>query len=149
VTAFHAHVGTYVETEGELEELLSRVDASLVGVCIDSGHLAYAGADPVAITKRHRARVKHVHLKDVDERTLAQARRDKLSFREAVGKRIFVPLGTGMVDLPSMLHELEEASFDGWLVVEQDTRILTPEQEGQPLRDATTSRQELRRLLGR
>ncbi len=39
---------------------------SEVGLCVDTGHLAVGGADPVALTARHPDRVAHVHLKDVD-----------------------------------------------------------------------------------
>ncbi len=40
VTAFHPHAGTYVETPGEIDQLLRRTDPSLVGLCLDTGHTA-------------------------------------------------------------------------------------------------------------
>jgi inosose dehydratase len=145
-TAFHQHVGSYVETEGEVEELLRRTDATLLGLCVDTGHLAYAGADPVAVLQRHRNRVAHVHLKDVSAAVLAQARAGGWSFAEAVGRNIFVPLGDGMVDLPAVQAALAAAGYDGWVVVEQDSRLLTPAQRTLPRLQAQRSRATLRGL---
>jgi inosose dehydratase len=145
-TAFHPHVGSYVETEKEAEELLGRTDAALVGLCIDTGHLAYAGIDPVAMTGRHRDRVFHVHLKDVSAPVLEQARAQGWSFAEAVGQGIFVPVGEGMVDVPAMLAALRSGNYDGWVVVEQDCRLLTAEQGTTPRVQAQLSRAALRGL---
>jgi inosose dehydratase len=145
-TAFHPHVGSYVETEGEVEELLRRTDATLVGLCVDTGHLAYAGADPVAMTRRHRDRVVHVHLKDVSAAVLAQARAEGWSFAQAVGRGIFVPLGDGMVSLPAVQAALTAAGYAGWVVVEQDSRLLAPEQRTLPRLQAQRSRETLRGL---
>lgn len=144
--AVHAHVGTYVETEAEAERLLALTDPALVGLCVDTGHLAYAGADPVALAVRHRDRIRHVHLKDVDGDVLAQARAAGWSFAEAVSHDIFVPLGAGIVALPAMLEALRAAQYDGWLVVEQDTQIRRPEDAARPFEHARQSRETLRRL---
>lgn len=143
-TAFHPHVGSYVETEDEIAHLLQRTDPALVGLCIDSGHLAYAGADPVALTQRYRDRIRHVHLKDVSAPLLRQAGLQDWSFAEAVGRGIFVPLGDGMVGLPAILAALQAAKYDGWLVVEQDRRLLRADQQTTSRSDAERSRQALR-----
>jgi inosose dehydratase len=146
LTAFHPHVGSYVETAAEAEQLLRRTDPEVLGLCVDTGHLAYAGADPVAFTQRHRGRVRHVHLKDVDAAVLGQARAAHWSFAQAAAEEIFVPLGDGMVDLPAMMTALRSAGYAGWVVVEQDRRLLTPEQAALPLAQARRSRQTLRAL---
>jgi inosose dehydratase len=145
-TAFHPHVGSYVETEAEIEQLLQRTDPSLVGLCIDSGHLAYAGVDVLTMTQRHRARVRHVHLKDVSATILQEARTGGWSFSEAVGRGIFVPLGDGAVDLRAMLNALRSTGYDGWLVVEQDRRLLTMQQQAIAQTQAYQSRETLRRM---
>jgi inosose dehydratase len=49
--AFHNHVGTYVETEAETSRLLDGTDPSLVGWCLDCGHLAYGAATPFGCWK--------------------------------------------------------------------------------------------------
>jgi len=146
VTAFHPHVGSYVETEAETEQLLQLTNATVVGLCIDTGHLAYAGADPVAITQRHRDRVRHVHLKDVSATVLRQAQDAGWSFAQAVSRAIFVPLGDGMVDLPAVQAALITANYAGWVVVEQDSRLVTTEQQKGLRNQAERSRQTLRAL---
>jgi len=62
---FHHHVATYVETEAEINRLLELTDANLVGLCLDTGHAAFGGADPVHLLRRWRNRVRYLHLKDV------------------------------------------------------------------------------------
>jgi len=148
VTAFHPHVGTYVETEQETERLLEATDAHVLGLCVDTGHLIYAGVDPVALTERHSRRVRHVHLKDVDAGVLEAARRNRWSFADAVANGIFVPLGAGTVNLSAMLLALRAAGYSGWLVVEQDARLLRPDQDVLPLAHAIRSRTTLKTLLG-
>ena len=61
---------SYVEFEDEIERLLK--DAS-AGLCVDTGHAAYAGIRPEALIERYGSRVRHIHLKDVDGQVLAHA----------------------------------------------------------------------------
>lgn len=142
--AFHNHAGTGVETEGEIERLLSLTDPRWVGFCPDTGHLTYAGADAVAVVRRHASRVRHVHLKDVDPRVLAEVRTERLSFLEALRRGIFCPPGHGIVDLRGTLRVLDEAGYPGWLVAEQDT-----DPGNDPGAAALKASQHLRSLLGR
>ena len=39
----------------------------------------------------------------------------------ALRGRIFVPLGSGVLDLPAVLEALADARYRSWLMVEQDT----------------------------
>jgi len=117
VPCIHPHAGTHVEFEDEIERLLAVTDPGLVSLCIDTGHCAYAGVDPVALYRRHAERVSYFHLKDVRPERLAGR---KLSFEEAVGEGVFCPLGDGVVDFAALRDALEEHGFDGWAAVEQD-----------------------------
>src|ERR1700741_1821640 len=51
--AIHAHGGTHFEFEDEVERLLGDVDATELGLCVDTGHRTYAGIDPWARRRRH------------------------------------------------------------------------------------------------
>lgn len=137
----HPHVGTYVETRAEIDRLCRLTDPALVGLCPDTGHLAYAGADPEAVFADYAARVWYVHLKDIDAARLEQVRRERLSFPAAVRLDTFVPLGTGMVDIARIVHALEAAGYDGWIIVEQDAPT-------DPLAAARQSRSYLREKFG-
>lgn len=118
--AFHPHVGTYVETRAEIDQLLALTDLALVGLCPDTGHLAYAGADPEAIFADYADRIRYVHLKDVDAATLATVRAQHIGFVQAVEMGLFTELGNGSVPISNIIAALEGASYQGWIIVEQD-----------------------------
>lgn len=146
-TSFHPHAASYVEAPHEIERLLDGTDPRLVGLCLDTGHVAYGGGDPVSLARTHAGRVRHVHLKDLRREIHADAVRRGIDFREAVGEGVFAPLGEGDLDLRGTLDELREAGYDGWLVVEQDIRLgITP--EAAPLADALRSREFIREATG-
>jgi inosose dehydratase len=117
VPVFHPHAGTHVEFEDEIERLAADTDVAL---CIDTGHCAYAGVDPVGLYRRHADRVAYLHLKDVDRERLRDALTGGLSFEQAVGAQVFCPLGAGVVDFAALAAALEEHGFRGWATVEQD-----------------------------
>jgi inosose dehydratase len=108
---FHHHMGTAVQTRAEVERLLEATD---VGLLLDTGHLLAAGADPIEALRDWRDRIDHLHVKDVRLDVLDEAR----DWDEAWRAGVFCELGTGDVDLATFFAEL--AGYDGWLVVEQD-----------------------------
>jgi inosose dehydratase len=124
----HPHIGTMVETAQDVERV---IDGSHIGLCVDTGHLVAAGADPVAITRDHAERVGHVHLKDVDAALAARLHAGEMSFSDAVAQGLFCVLGTGSVDLTSMLRTLDRAGYDGWYVLEQDVMLKDGEPAGE------------------
>src|SRR5437667_5296401 len=62
--AYHPHMGTVVENEAEIDRLMMATGDSL-GFLLDTGHLAFAGADPAAVACRYGRRINHVHCKDL------------------------------------------------------------------------------------
>ncbi len=142
--SFHPHVGTYVETGDEIEQLLEAVEGLPVGLCLDTGHIAYAGDDPVAAFLRYAPRVNLCHLKDIRSRTLRRCLQERWDLVETTRAGVFVPLGDGDVDFAAIVAVLRTIDYDGWLVVEQD-RILTDGDN--PLADARTSFTFLTELL--
>ena len=60
---------------------------------------------------------------------------------------MYRPLGTGDVDVESIVSTLGRHGYDGWYVLEQDT-ILTEEPRGEgPVADVRQSAAYLRELL--
>jgi inosose dehydratase len=108
---FHHHMGTRVQTPGEIERLLDRTD---VGLLLDTGHLVAAGGDPVVALRDWGGRVNHVHVKDVRLDVLRRA----AAWDDAWAGGVFCELGAGDIDLVEFLRRL--GSYSGWLVVEQD-----------------------------
>ncbi|MCW2750403.1 MAG: inosose dehydratase [Aeromicrobium sp.] len=128
LAVIHPHIGTLVETADDVQRV---VDGSHIGFCIDTGHLAAAGADPVAITLANLDRVKHVHLKDVDSAKAAKVAAKEITFSDAVASGMWQVLGQGDVDIRAMIEALEGAGYDGWYVLEQDVMFKDGEPEGE------------------
>jgi inosose dehydratase len=141
-TVFHHHCATFVETPSEIDELLSRTDPELVGLCLDTGHCAFGGGDPVATLDRWRSRVWHLHLKDCDPAIKSRGAREEWDYPQAVRRGVFCELGRGEVDFPSVIDRLRGMNYSGWLVVEQDVLPAL----GTPAASAARNRQYLRAL---
>ncbi|MGS2723910.1 myo-inosose-2 dehydratase [Porticoccus sp. GXU_MW_L64] len=125
--AYHHHMGTLVQSEADIDALMAHTRDS-VGLLLDSGHLTYAGCDPLAIQQRHAARICHVHCKDVRASVLKDAINRDLSFLDAVLNGVFTVPGDGGVDYPRLFRQLKKSDYHGWLVVEaeQDPTIAHP-----------------------
>jgi len=139
-TVFHHHCAGYVETPDEIDALMQRTDPSLVGLCLDSGHAMYGGGSPIELLSRHCARTWHVHFKDCEPQIAERARQERLDYQGALRRGLFCELGRGSVDFPALLRELQDADYDGWIVVEQDVLPAM----GSPVASATRNRQYLR-----
>ena len=114
---FHHHAGTYVEAPWEVEELLARTD---VGLCLDTGHFALGGGDPLKAVNEWGSRINHVHLKDVHRRIIEAVIREASGMMEVWRRGAFCPLGEGDLDIDGILTALLAREYRGWLVVEQD-----------------------------
>jgi inosose dehydratase len=134
----HPHAGSRLEFEDEIDRFLAETDLDL---CLDTGHLAYARVDPVALIARAAPRIGHVHLKDVDGAVLARVDGAGLDFWAAVEAGIFCPLGSGIVDLGGVLAVLAGHGYDGFATIEQDRVRGT----GTPLEDLRRSLDACRR----
>ncbi len=114
----HPHVGTMVETGAETERVLA---GSRIALCLDTGHLLIGGGDPVRLAVEHPERIGHVHLKDVRLDLARAVRAGELTYTEGVVRGMYVPLGSGDVDVAAIIGSLEGAGYTGWYVLEQDT----------------------------
>ena len=115
---FHNETGTHVEGAGEIEQVLARTDVRL---CLDTGHLAIGGGDPVAFLRKWHTRIDHLHLKDVALDRFAGIVADGEPTTAIWAREVFPRLGDGDVDVDGVLRAAAEVGFAGWLVVEQDT----------------------------
>jgi len=125
--AYHHHMGTIVETSEEIDLLMENTVDSL-GLLLDTGHLTYAGGDPIATFEKYQNRIVHVHLKDIRTEVLKDAQNRNLSFLDSVLNGVFTVPGDGDIDYLSLFIALREAQYSGWLVVEaeQDPAIAKP-----------------------
>ena len=116
----HHHMGTGVQTEAEIDRFMAETDPEVVGLLFDSGHLTFAGIDPLPVLKKHIDRIQHVHLKDVRLPIRDQARKEGWSFLQAVKNGVFTVPGDGDVDFAPIFDVLAENGYEGWVVVEAE-----------------------------
>jgi len=143
--SMHHHYGTVIEGDDQLKRFL---EGSGMGLCLDTGHLAIGGSDPVEIAEIAGPRVNHVHLKDVDLRVAGRLAARELGFKEAAQKNAFRPLGEGDVNLGAVLGRLGDAGYSGWYVLEQDSVVEREPPEGEgPVDEVRKSLDYLRERL--
>jgi sugar phosphate isomerase/epimerase len=116
ILVIHPHVSRpgasdAVETR---EDLLRYLDARPgVFACLDTGHLALCGSDPVQTIRDLGERCRYVHLKDI--------RPERVGTKHETGEK-FCELGTGALDLPAVIRALEDIRYEGWIMIERDSR---------------------------
>lgn len=125
--AYHHHMGTVIESAEDVDNLMLHTGPE-VGLLLDTGHLTFAGADPLAVAERWRSRINHVHCKDVRAAVLADVKNRKTSFLDAVLNGVFTVPGDGCVNYPPIMALLKKQGYQGWLVVEaeQDPAVAHP-----------------------
>jgi len=114
--AFHQHVGTWVESEAEIRGLLEAVGDDVLSLGPDTGHLTWAGIDPVAFVAEFGSRIVSLHLKDVHTAKLVDA---SGSYFDRIKHGLLTEPGRGDVDNDAVLAALP-ATFDGWVIIEVD-----------------------------
>ena len=119
---YHHHIGTIVESAEDIDAFMAATGEA-AHLLLDTGHATWGGADPAALARRYRARISHVHAKDVRRAVMEQAQREDWSFLDAVlgqGSElgIYTVPGDGMVDYPAVFRELK--GYSGWVVVEAE-----------------------------
>ena len=142
----HPHLQTVVETSPDVERVLEGCD---VRWCLDTGHLAIGGTDPVDFARRAADRVGHVHLKDVRMDLVPSMMDRSTSIMEGVQAGLFPPLGQGDLALADVVVELERSGYRGWYVIEQDTAVVgeVPPPGDGPVRSVASSMDYLRDVV--
>jgi inosose dehydratase len=119
----HWHAGTYIETDAEIRWVAEHIDPQLVGLCFDSGHARFGGADPVELVDDYHELIRLVHLKDCDVPVLEQVKADGGGLRQALERGAFCELGQGASGVDDVIERLVHHGYHGWLVVEQDRHL--------------------------
>lgn len=119
--ALHPHVGSLIEMEPEIRQVLDAIPAGVLGFGPDTGHLSWAQMDPAAVMADYADRIAAVHLKDVHLDQVQLARDAGATYHEATRGdfTVWTEPGRGDVDLDAALAVLPE-SFSGWVLVEVD-----------------------------
>jgi inosose dehydratase len=117
---FHHHMGTVVQSAEEVDKMMETTDPDKFSLLFDSGHLAYCGADYIEVLKKHAARVKHVHLKDIRKDVVDKVKKEKLSFLQGVREGAFTVPGDGCIDFSPIFDILDKNGYEGWMIVEAE-----------------------------
>jgi inosose dehydratase len=100
----HSHHGSILESREEYERIMELTDPALISWNPDTGHIVRGGQNLAETLRRFGARIRHLHLKDVDSAKQWQ------------------PLGRGVCDIPAILQLLtKELKFTGWIVAEEES----------------------------
>ena len=140
---FHPHAETHVEYEDQIERLLSQTDPERVVLCLDTGHHAYRGGDPIAFLRRHHRRIPYLHLKSVRPDLQRKVAEENIPFAHAVGMDLFCEPSRGVVDFPALCRVLQQIDYSGYAIVEQD---MYPAPFDKPLPIARRTREYLRSI---
>ena len=124
---FHPHVDTHVDTQERIERFLTDTDPRYVNLCLDTGHIAYAGGDNVEIIEHFPDRITYVHLKQVDPQVRERVRRENLPLSEAVKLGAMVEPPYGEPAMPPLLDALAALNRDIYCVIEQDLYPVAPD----------------------
>ena len=138
--SLHAHAAGYVEFEDEVHRVMDAIPASVLGLCVDTGHCEYARTDPVKLYRTYAERAPYVHVKDVDDAVRRRVVDERIGFYDACAMGLFCNLGDGVVDFPAFRDALVETGYDGWVTVEQDC---DPEAAAAPVEDARANADHL------
>jgi inosose dehydratase len=100
----HSHHGSILESREEYERIMELTDPTLVNWNPDTGHIVRGGQKLAETLRRFAARIRHIHLKDVDS------------------EKHWQPLGQGVCDIAAILQLLtKELKFSGWVVAEEES----------------------------
>jgi len=116
----HPHAGTYVETADEIAAVMDRLDPSLLGLCLDTGHFRFGGADPTQAVEDYHELIRHVHIKDCRTRVMDEVKAEEKGLEEALSRGVFCQLGLGDSRIETVVEALRRHDYAGWMVIEQD-----------------------------
>jgi len=147
---FHHHCAGYVETPAEIDRFLEHTDPGLVNLVFDTGHYVYGsgpgglGSDGKLepVLQRYAGRIAYLHFKDCHPGIAAQSRQEKWEYLKSLRMGVFCELGKGCVDFKGVLNWLNQRSYTGYVLVEQD---VLPGM-GSPKESALRNRQYLRSI---
>jgi inosose dehydratase len=110
--AIHMH-GPDIDLYPDADDIWSHVKDldPRMGMCLDIGHTARNGKDPVADLKKYKHRIYDMHIKDVTANTKE-------------GKSI--EIGRGILDIPAFVQMLRETGYSGVCSLEHERNMDNP-----------------------
>ena len=137
----HPHAGGYIEFADEIARIAGDVPEEIAGFCLDTGHLFYAGMDPVPTLEKYADRLDYIHFKDIDIAVFQRVMGERIRFFEACAQGVMCPIGRGVIDYPAIRNLVDRIGYEGFMTVEQER---DPLNAGGSLADVKASREYLK-----
>ncbi len=115
---YHHHIGTGVQTEQEVERLMDNTIPERVYLCADTGHIYFAGTEPLSLFQKYISRIGHIHLKDI-RKEIMQKVYDR-SFLDGVLAGVFTVPGDGVIEYQPIFDLILSSDYHGWMIVEAE-----------------------------
>jgi len=104
--AIHCHGGYMFGGSADVLDYMLKIGGPSIGLNIDTAWCMQAAGKPVEWAKKYAGRIYGVHYKDF--------------VFDRAGKWSDVVVGTGNLDLPAFVKELENGGFEGFAVIEYE-----------------------------
>jgi len=116
----HPHAGGYVEFHDETEQIVNDIDASIAGLCLDTGHLYYANDNPAKSIRHFKQRIDYIHFKDIDNNVYKKILKKKIGFFDACAQQVMCSIGKGCLDYKEIYKALDDINYSNWITIEQE-----------------------------
>ena len=121
--------GSLFRTHDDYEVLLDGLVPEYAGFVPDTGHIAKGGMDVLRIFGTYKSLIKHVHFKDI-----------------SAGAE-WTAMGRGVIDHPALVGLLRENGFQGWIMVEEESKQAECDPDGVTIKNGGYVRENLLPLV--
>jgi sugar phosphate isomerase/epimerase len=119
--AIHTDAYSLASRTADIDALMTRTDAARVKLCIDAGHIALDGGDPLGVVRAHSGRAPVLHWKDCASHLPPHTLSGPPMVRHDTMIKYFrVMGGEGVVDWHEWTKILRDNQWSGWGVAEID-----------------------------
>lgn len=118
---FHPHGGTHVETEAQIDKMISLIPKEELRFCFDTGHHIYVeGNDVYSYTEKIADQIEMLHYKDLVPEIKEKCWRENIQYAQATKLNVFAEIGHGQIDWKRYGEILKKIGFEGYAIIEHD-----------------------------
>ncbi|OPX05486.1 sugar phosphate isomerase/epimerase [Mycobacterium sp. AT1] len=122
--AIHTDAYSLASRTRDIDALMTQTDPDRVKLCIDAGHIALDGGDPLAVIRAHSRRAPVLHWKDCASHLPPHTLSGPPMVRHDVMIKYFRVMGPdGVVDWHEWVKILRDNQWSGWGVAEIDMSV--------------------------
>ena len=103
--------------KSDYDVLCQGMNSDILGLAIDSGHLLNGDVDLYSFIREVRPLIRHIHFKDIDS------------------QHTWASMGEGITDFPAVVDYFRETGYDGWIMIEEESRAAQADPDGVTLQN--------------